>query len=387
MKEAKRLHEEAGVGKGPCGLEEIQKFQDYLGPQEFRIIVVDAVRGGVIFKGEAFLEADETIAVVKSVYVDDENVEKAHCDGLYSIPGFMNRSYFCHRCCKGYNTEDSVHHNCQAKNCPACKQSSSKSEQGCPDFSLWSKPDRSCKVCRREFYGKQCFMAHLIEKEVVDKDLEKMKQKLEQDLEEELPSIVEMKSVCDQCRKCKDCLVSYKVKEDVPHKCLRAKCKHCLEFVHIYDHQCFITSEEEKQFKRTLQELRRQKKKKEQLLGMMVEGLPDDHTQKAIDDLITKRQKKLKELDQINSGVPMTEIKAQRYEERLNDLREKVMLKMMEEEGFELDDITIELLEDRMAKQQDKPQQTSESKKIFAGGLVCADIECILAALIHSSQF
>ena len=79
-----------------------------------------------------------------------------------------------------------------------------------------------------------------------------------------------------------------------------------------HDHQCFITSEEENQFKRTLQELRRQKKKEEQLLGMMVEGLPDDHTQKAIDDLIAKRQKKLKELDQINSGLPMTEIKAQR---------------------------------------------------------------------------
>lgn len=111
----------------------------------------------------------------------------------------------------------------------------------------------------------------------------------------------------------------------------------------------------------------------------MVEGLPDDHTQKAIDDLIAKRQKKLKELNQINSGVPMTEIKAQRYEERLNDLHEKVqMLKMMEEEGFELDDITLELVEDRMAKQQDKRQQTSEWKKIFAGGLVCADIECIL---------
>lgn len=56
----------------------------------------------------------------------------------------------------------------------------------------------------------------------------------------------------------------------------------------------------------------------------------------------------------------MTEIKAQRYEERLNDLREKVMLKIMEEEGFEFDDITLELVEDRMAKQQDKPQQTSE---------------------------
>ena len=121
LKEAKRLHEEAGVGEGPCGLEEIQKFQDCLGPQGFRIIVVDAVRGGVIFKGEAFLEADKTIAVVKSVYVDDENVEKAHYDGLYSIPGFMNRSYFCHLCCKGYNTEASARHNCQAKNGPACK--------------------------------------------------------------------------------------------------------------------------------------------------------------------------------------------------------------------------------------------------------------------------
>ena len=63
-------------------------------------------------------------------------------------------------------------------------------------------------------------------------------------------------------------------------------------------------------------------------------------THKAIDDLIAKRQKKLKELDQINSGVTMTEIKAQRYEERLNDLLEKVILKMMEEECFELDDIT-----------------------------------------------
>ena len=205
--------------------------------------------------------------MVKSVYVDDENVEKAHYDGLYSIPGFINRSYFYHRCCKGYNTKDSAHHNSQAKNCPACKQSSSKSEQGCPDFTLWSKPDRSCNVCRREFYGETCFANHLIQYETVDKDLDKMKRKLEQDLEKELPSIVEMKSVCDQYRKCKDCLVSYNVKEEVPHKCLHAKCKHRLEFVHIYDHKCFITSEEEKQLKRTLQELRKTEKEKGTVIG------------------------------------------------------------------------------------------------------------------------
>ena len=154
----------------------------------------------------------------------------------------MNRSYFCDKCCKGYNTEDSVHHICLAKNCPAFKQSETRGEPGCPNFTLWAKPDRSCKVDRREFYEERCFANPLLQYETIDKDLEKMKRKLEQDLEEELPSIVEMKSVCDEYRCCQDCLVSYKVNKEVPHKCLHAKCKHCLEYVHIYDHQCFITS-------------------------------------------------------------------------------------------------------------------------------------------------
>ena len=103
-------------------MEEIEKFQEYLGPQGFRIIVVDATRGGVIFKGDKYEDAGKTIALVKSVNVDENNQEKAHYDGLYSIPGFMNRSYFCKKCCKGYNSEDSAHHRCQAKNCPACKK-------------------------------------------------------------------------------------------------------------------------------------------------------------------------------------------------------------------------------------------------------------------------
>ena len=40
--------------------------------------------------------------------------------------------------------------------------------------------------------------------------------------------------------------------------------------------------------KRRLQDLRSKKKTKEQLLGMVVEGLPDGHTQSVIDDLIVK---------------------------------------------------------------------------------------------------
>ena len=208
LKEAKKLHQQAGVPEGPCGLEGVKQFQDYVGPQGYRIIVVDAASGGVIFKGDKYQEADKTIALVKSLYVDDKNVEKAHYDDLYSIPGFMNRSYFCDKCCKGYNTEDSAHHNCQAKHCPSCKQSSSQGQPGCPDFTLWAKPDRSCRVCRREFYGESCFRAHLIEYETFDKEKQKIKEQLEKDLDEPLPSIVEMKSVCDEYQRCQDCLVS-----------------------------------------------------------------------------------------------------------------------------------------------------------------------------------
>lgn len=36
--------------------------------------------------------------------------ESTHYDGVSSIKGCMNRSYFCNKCCKGYDHEDSAHH-------------------------------------------------------------------------------------------------------------------------------------------------------------------------------------------------------------------------------------------------------------------------------------
>ena len=189
LKQAKKLQEEAGVSEGPCSLEEIEQFQDYLGPQGYRIIVAEAARAGVIFKGDAFQEAEKIIALVKSQYQDKNGDLKGHYGGLYSIPAFMNRSCFCDHCCKGYNTEDSAHHNCQAQNCPACKQSTSIGEDPCSDFTFWSKPDRSCKTCRREFYGETCFANHLIQYETVDKDLKKIKEELEQTWIKNFPTL------------------------------------------------------------------------------------------------------------------------------------------------------------------------------------------------------
>ena len=61
LKEAKKLYKEAGVPEGSCGYEEIEKFQEYLGPKGYQLIVVYPVRGGVIFTGEAY-----TFALVKT---------------------------------------------------------------------------------------------------------------------------------------------------------------------------------------------------------------------------------------------------------------------------------------------------------------------------------
>ena len=43
LKLAKQLYKEAGVPEGPCGFEEIEKFQEYLGPKGYQLIVVHYV--------------------------------------------------------------------------------------------------------------------------------------------------------------------------------------------------------------------------------------------------------------------------------------------------------------------------------------------------------
>ena len=328
------------------------------------------------FKGDTFLEARKLIALVKSNYEDENGDLKAHYDGLYSIPGFMNRSYFCHRCCKGYNTEDSAHHNCQAQNCPDCKRSKSKDEDGCQDFKLWAKPYRSCISCRREFHGEDCLIYHLVQRETEDPTLKRAKNKWEKEYVEELPSIVEMKSVCDQFRKCKDCLVSYKVNEEFDDKCLRAKCKHCLECVNIHDHKFFITSEEEKCFKRKLRQLRHEKQTMEKLAATVVERdrLNDVNLEAIIEQMIEQRKKKVQELKDINKGIPMEEVKRHRNEEALNDLRTNVMEQMVEE-GMEICELTWDMMEERVnAIQENQTQDVSDPGKV----VVFADVECMI---------
>ena len=72
---AKQLHREAGVPEGPCGYEELEKFQAFLGRQSYKIIVVDHVSCAFIFQGNVN-EYDKVIYLVK---------HGAHFNGLRSI--------------------------------------------------------------------------------------------------------------------------------------------------------------------------------------------------------------------------------------------------------------------------------------------------------------
>ena len=368
LKEAKKLHEEARVPEGLCGLDEVAKFQEHLGPLGYRIIVVDAAQGGVIFKGDKFVEADKTISLVKSVYVDEKSgTEKAHFDGLYSIPGFINRSYFCKKCCKGYDHEDSAHHRCQAKNCPACKR---KGE--CQDFSLWKKPDRSCISCKREFYGEECFLAHLIETFEESEKTERARRRLEKQLGEQIHPIQDVKCTCHDFQRCDKCMVSYKVNKDFPHKCLHTKCKHCLEFVQIYDHKCFITRDEEKDLKRLVQKFKSAEREREKVLKHFAMSITHSTNEEDVDHIVAQCKKRLNGIQHITRSVPQEEKSVEEEKggggDDIKKLKEKIVSEMIQE-GFSASDITIQAVNERL------PEKV---KVINPKNLIFADIECLL---------
>lgn len=192
-------------------------------------MVVSAYDGGIIYTGEKFKYATHMIALVKSVYEENDET-KAHYDVLTSVPAFINKSYFSQYCWKGYGQEHPRKHNCKSQNCPACLRRRMKGESGCGDFTGWAKPDVYCAECNFWFYGDQ------------------LTKKERQSLKEALCKHIPLKTVMasETRRKCKICQVTYNVNLRKPHKCLHMECRNCLEYVNIHEHQCYITSEAER---------------------------------------------------------------------------------------------------------------------------------------------
>lgn len=201
---AQELHRLSGVPEGPCGLEEIAKFQAILPEYQIKVMTVDPPYG-IIYKGPVV--SNKLILLVKT---------DGHYDGCKSFAGFLSKSYYCHDCDKGYNVESVAHHPCDGKWCAACET------KACPGFlaakttSRNPQPSTPCSLCKRSFYGDSCLAAHYRQEG-------------------------KTKPLCQRKKKCTTCSKQYTT--DKKHKCGWGPCPYCDEEVKIDSHQCYIQPE------------------------------------------------------------------------------------------------------------------------------------------------
>lgn len=204
MKYAQALHHAAGVLQGPCGLEEIEKFQNYL--QEFQIVIVSADHGfHTIFPGPS---ASKVLGVLKA---------GTHFHSLTSLKGFFVRDAFCVHCGKSYKTGGKTKrpHNFRGTVSVACMQ------HHCPNAA--SRQQVLCYGCGRFVKGPTCLMAHRT-KTVNGKEA----------------SSSDKPSICRAYKKCQSCKKQVTGKEVKYHKCLHSKCPSCKQCVDLKNHKCFI---------------------------------------------------------------------------------------------------------------------------------------------------
>ena len=190
--QAKELHSLAGVPEGPCGLQELEMFQKALSP-EYQIVVLTVDKPHMItYKGQP--TADKKILLIQ---VDQ------HYHGCTSYGGFLNKSYFCFDCEKGFDHDDLARHPCQGRKCTACHR------KDCPDYVRHKTPELTCDKCHRDFFGTDCYRDH---KKSSDKD---------------------KKTMCDIFTKCTECckIIEHprnkKNKGGKKHQCGVTQCPVC----------------------------------------------------------------------------------------------------------------------------------------------------------------
>ena len=132
------LHEAANVPLGPCGIDEVKLFQNYL--VNYQIIVVSGTHNNSIIYPPKPPDTDEKPII--SLYYHNN-----HFDVITSIPGFLSRGYFCQRCHKTYDhTSDHV--------CPTMCSS-------CRGFGcVFEAKGIVCNECDRVFKNQACYDRH-----------------------------------------------------------------------------------------------------------------------------------------------------------------------------------------------------------------------------------
>ena len=202
LERALDLHQVANVPLGPCGMDEVKLFQQYL--TNYQIIVVSGDHNSIIYPPKP-PDTDEKPTI--NLYFHDK-----HFDVITTLPGFLNRSYFCHRCHKAYDhTADHV--------CPTMCGS-------CRAFGCVLEGDGIvCNECDRLFKNQACYAHH---KEPINGG---------------------GRSVCEVIRKCEKCGKAMDVRQIKNGHICGKKCRTCGLILNKEDtdHKCYIQQLEQEE--------------------------------------------------------------------------------------------------------------------------------------------
>ena len=198
------LHVAANVPLGPCGIDEVKLFQNYL--TNYQIIVVSGAHNNSIIYPPQPPGTDEKPII--SLYFHAN-----HFDVITTLPGFLNRSHFCKRCHKSY--DHTVDHLCPVM-CRSCRAF------GC----VLEGDGIVCNECDRLFKNQACYDHH---KEPMDGG---------------------GRSVCEVIRKCDKCGKAMDIRhmKEGGHICGK-KCRTCGLILNQEDtdHKCYIQQLEQEE--------------------------------------------------------------------------------------------------------------------------------------------
>ena len=188
---AKELHWSANVPFGPCGIPEVKKFQEYLTDYAINIVSLDH-NNSIIYP------PSPSASDVKPIYL---YLHHNHYDVITTMPGFLSKSYFCHKCRRSY--DQTINHLCPGM-CKSCRAYECKVDD-----------PMGCDQCGRMFRSKACYDRH---KEPIGRG----------------------KSVCEGIKRCEKCGKSMNIRNLKNHLC-QGKCKTCQQTLEDgVEHKCYI---------------------------------------------------------------------------------------------------------------------------------------------------
>ena len=200
------LHQAASVPLGPCGLKEVDLFQQHL--VNYQIIVVSGEQNNaIIYPPHPPVNPNPE----KSIYL---YYQANHFDVITKLPGFLNTNYFCHACHKGY--DHTTDHLCDGM-CQSCRGVGCTIEDN----------GMTCQECHRFFKNQVCYDRHKQE-----------------------PINGGGRTVCEAVRKCPKCKKSMDVRKLNNHPCVdNRKCSTCEAVLDPNDpnHKCYMQQEQPKE--------------------------------------------------------------------------------------------------------------------------------------------